>query len=55
MQLPLSSPAVTARYYWGNIGAGNGQTVFKKDNGESAKYLAPDGRGELLNWLYLVF
>jgi len=43
-----SSDAVTARYYWGDVAAGNGQTVFKKDNGDSAKYLVPDGRGSPL-------
>jgi len=39
------SDAVTARYYWGDVAAGNGQTVFKKDNGESAKYFVPEERG----------
>jgi hypothetical protein len=48
MQLPLSSPAVTARCFWGHIAAGNAQTVFKKDNGDSAKYLVPEGRGSPL-------
>jgi hypothetical protein len=43
-----ASDAVTARYYWGDVAAGNAQTVFKKDNGESAKYLVPDGRGSPL-------
>jgi len=43
-----SSDAVTARYYWGDVAAGNGQTVFKKDNGDSAKYLVPEERGSPL-------
>jgi hypothetical protein len=43
-----ASDAVTARYFWGDVAAGNAQTVFKKDNGESAKYLVPEGRGSPL-------
>jgi hypothetical protein len=39
-----ASDAVTARYYWGNTGAGNGFAVFKKDNGDSAKYVVSDER-----------
>jgi hypothetical protein len=43
-----NTDAVTARYYWGDVAAGNAQTVFKKDSGESAKYLVPEGRGSPL-------